>query len=528
MGNFKLTVTVENDTTVRAITQDGAVCKGKVELDDLRRKTITIFDGWLNQGKVSQRGELEVLGRNLYEALFNGDMEKFFEQCLVEARNAKERLVVLLSFEEEAADLADLPWEYLYNTHADTPYFLSTHVELVLSHYVSLGKGPQKLGPEKSPLRILIVFSNAEDKDFPPVGAEQVVQVIKEEAGRYPIQIDILDKPTIDNFLEKLDGTKPDETKPHVVHFIGYGRFNKDKKETEIALLDVDEKSARWVKDDEFAAYFVQMQWFPRLVLLHLCESATTMNRETFTASFAWLAPQLMRIGVPAVVAMQYPLPNKAAVAFSRFFYRELAKGNSIDAAVQEGRWRITTNVPNAYDNRVFGTPVLYARNYGGIILPVEGTPSTQPQPEEPSSKSPKVQSMMSDIRTKSPSRLTLAEDQSKQPTGNLSTKQDVVSFVEPEQAKSASIEPIKTDSNLRFNFVTTIISAGKNKMAEMPDLTTERKDQITQTLSTIRDQLFMEVNADDMKKILLGYLKPEDSDFRVIIWSMIDALEKK
>jgi CHAT domain len=526
MGNFKLTVTVENDTRVRAITQAGAESKGEVKLDDLRRKTIAIFVDWLNQGKVSQRRELEVLGRLLYEALFNGEMATFFELCLGEARKAKERLVVLLSFEEEAADLADLPWEYLYNARADSPYFLSTHIDLVLSRYVSPGKtSPQEKELEKSPLRILIVFSNAEGKDLMPVGAEQVVQVIKEEAGRYPIQIDILDKPTINNFLEKID-----ETKPHVVHFIGYGRFNNKEKVTEIALLDDDEKSARWVKDDEFAYYFVQMHWFPRLVLLHLCESATTMNSDTFTASFSRLAPQLTRANVPAVVAMQYPLPNNAAVAFSKVFYRALAKGESIDTAVQDRRWRITTSVSNVYDNRMFCTPVLYARNYGGIILPVEGTPSTQPKPEATSSKLPKVQSMMSDIPTNPPSRLTPTEDLSIQSTGNLSTKQDVVSFVEPGQTKSGSNGSIKTDPNRfsRLNLVRTIISAGENKMAKMLDLTKEREDQITQTLSTIRDQLYREANADDMKVILLGYLESDDRDFRGIIWSMIDALGKK
>jgi hypothetical protein len=526
MSRFELTVTVQDVEQIQARTQGDAVISGKVKQEPLLLDTIRIFDDWLSQGNITRRQEFEVLGRLLYEVLFSGEIGAFFERLLSEARKTHERLVVRLSFTEAAAKLANLPWEYLY--YEKERFFLSTRVDLVLSRYVQLGVGDQSIEPEEGPLRILIVVSNLEDQDLASVSANEVVKVIEELASDYRIEFARLDKPTIDNFLNKLE-----ETKPHVLHFIGYGRYNKAEGEAKIAMLEDNETSSRWVNDDDFAEYFTRATVIPRLVLLHLCASAangsaTNINYDNFTANFAQLAPQLLRVNIPVVVAMQHPITDQAARAFCKTFYRALAKGESIDAAVQEGRWN-TTRVADGYNNRVFGTPVLYMRSHGGIIQRADEMSSTQEkQIAGEIARVPKtVSKMPSDISLDPPPRLTPTQEPL-QSTASLSSKQDAVSFGEPRQAKSVSIEPKETDSNqvLRFNFVKDIFSAGKNKMAEMPNLTPEHKGQINQILSKIRDQLFMEANADDMKKVLHGYLKSEDSDFRVIITSMIDALE--
>src|SRR5207253_760718 len=101
----------------------------------------------------------------------------------------------------------------------------------------------------------------------------------------------------------------------------------------EIALLDIDGMNARWVKDEEFVDDLIHTRSMPRLVFLHLCEGGAV----DFEANFAGIAPQLVRAGIQAVVAMQYPISNTAAIVFSRAFYRTLAEGEPVDAAVQEG-----------------------------------------------------------------------------------------------------------------------------------------------------------------------------------------------
>ena len=368
MSGLELKVTILNEKVVQVNLAGGDTKEEKVELDSLRLQTIQIFVDWLSRGKISRRKELEVLGKHLFEAIFNGEVKTGFENGLKTAQDTRQRLVVRLNLKEEAVSLAELPWEYLYypDTEMHKGFFLATNVDLVLARYVSLEKNPKDFKPEKSPLRILIVVSNPASEDLTPVvKSEEIIQLIQGLTTDL-IETSVLDKPTFDNFSKCIE-----KVKPHVLHFIGHGRYNTLKKVAEIALLqDVEKNSVRWVGEDEFAEYFTYMQskWVPPLILLHLCESATPDKNNTFTADFARLGRQLVRSNIPAVVAMQYPIPHDAAIAFCRSFYLKLAAGETIDNAVQEGRWRITTSIPTAYDDRVFGTPVLYMRSYGGII----------------------------------------------------------------------------------------------------------------------------------------------------------------
>ncbi len=222
MESAELTLVVQDDENLRVKRNDGAETGGKLILDDLRRSMIELFEDWLSQGKISRRREIEAFGTLLYRVLFNGQVEGFFEQSLVDARRAGQRLRVQLSFEVNGADLASIPWEYLYYPDAETHagFFMATHVDLVLSRYMPLAIARKTLAPSQGPLRILIAVSKPQE--LGPVISEPVIEAIQNFAETYPIQIDILDKPTTDNFLDKLY-----ETKPHVLHFIGHGQFNR-------------------------------------------------------------------------------------------------------------------------------------------------------------------------------------------------------------------------------------------------------------------------------------------------------------
>lgn len=349
-----------SDKDVKISSTGGGEKEGEVAFDELRKATIDIFQTWLLKGQIQSRTELEVLGRILFDTLFRGEVLSFFKAKFNDAKKVRSRLRIQLRFDAKAADLAKLPWEYLYYYSSGKGFFLSNHVDLVLSRYIPTDDDRLPLDPEERPLRILVVVS--QPTDLGPVIAEPVIEAIQKLAGvseKPLITIERCDKPSVAKFLKAL------ETKPHVLHFIGHGRFNQHLKQGEIALLDYDEANAEWCTDKVFAEYFTQMRAVPRLVLLHVCESGAV----DFEAQFSGLAPQLIKAGVDAVVAMQYPIPNKAAISFSRAFYAELVKGNPVDEAVQQGRWWITIDDPKAYNSRIFGTPVLYMHSRDGIIL---------------------------------------------------------------------------------------------------------------------------------------------------------------
>jgi hypothetical protein len=371
----ELFVEVVKDTVRVRTSRGGSSPSGAVENNDLRRETIELFRIWLGQkDKISKRRELEVLGQHLFEVLFSAAaVRTFIEGKLTAARHNKRRLRIQLVF-EDAPDLAGFPWEYLCFAPPSGRkhlYFLAMEADLVLSRFISLEDDRVRLREDSSQLRLLVVVSEPIDPELGPVLADQVIEEVEKLKGR--IEMTRLDQPTPDSLVTKLE-----EFKPHVVHFIGHGRFNVAEKQGEIALLDADEVSAVWCSDKIFAEYFVRSkECVPRLVLLHACESGKADGTH-----FAGMAPQMILAGVQAVVAMQHPITNKAAISFSKGFYTELAKGNPIDQAVQTARYKITLDEPRNWDSRVFGTPVLYMRSSDGILLNAE-EPGVASRPEQ-------------------------------------------------------------------------------------------------------------------------------------------------
>ena len=74
-----------------------------------------------------------------------------------------------------------------------------------------------------------------------------------------------------------------------------------------------------------------------RLAILGACEGGRRDEINPWTG----VAPALTKASIPAVVGMQYTIRDANAIAFSRQFYRALAAGQPIDAAVTEGRLAI-------------------------------------------------------------------------------------------------------------------------------------------------------------------------------------------
>lgn len=376
MSTFELTLNVKGDT-ITARKADGSEETGSVAYDDLTRDTISILENLLINNHLHNRLEFEVLGQHLYKVIFNGAIEAFFEGYLKKAREDRQHLVVKLGFHESdrlANALANLPWEYLYSPSQE---FLINYMDLVISRYIQL-KEVQPLVGEPGSLRVLVVISSPEGAGLKPVVGDDIIHDLNELSGTLPIELHCMDKPpTLDNFLAELD-----ESRPHVLHFIGYSRLNKDEAASYIALLDSkDEKSVRWVRDKDFVDSCWPHggdTWKPPLILLYLPYQDPDQDRDAIKIQYdtAHLASRLIHTGIHAVVATRHPITKDAARIFNEVLYRELAKGESIDAAVQRGRQKIT-RYPGAYDSRVFGTTVLYMHSSGGVITASE--PGSQP-----------------------------------------------------------------------------------------------------------------------------------------------------
>lgn len=361
MAGRELTIVVQDEHTLSARSDSGREVTAGYSLSPWERDLIRVFQHWLARNKISEIEELEVLGGLLYRTLFSGEVGSLFEQERNQLQPG-DRLRLQLTFQQAAADMAGYPWEFLYlpDTETRAGTFLAVDPDLVLSRYLPLNAPRERLVPPDPPLRLLLVVSEPKDGTLAPVLSGPVVDAIKRLAQKYPIEVRRLDAPTIDNFLDTIE-----ETKAHVVHFVGHGSYDEVRQRGQIALLDDDEIGVAWVPDKRFADYFRQMRAVPRLIFLHNCEGAVN----DATAKFSGLAPQLIRADVQAVVAMQYPITNRAAIDFSRAFYRQLARGRPVDDALQAGRGRMIGS-QLYFNNRVFGTPVLYMRGRDGLIFP--------------------------------------------------------------------------------------------------------------------------------------------------------------
>lgn len=106
-----------------------------------------------------------------------------------------------------------------------------------------------------------------------------------------------------------------------------------------------------------------------RLAVLGACNGATRDAGGSWTG----VAPALVKEKIPAVVAMQFKVGDRAAISFMLTFYARVLDGYPVDQAVSEARRQIYRNPGPQGDwatIRDWGTPVLYLRSPDGILFP--------------------------------------------------------------------------------------------------------------------------------------------------------------
>ena len=110
-----------------------------------------------------------------------------------------------------------------------------------------------------------------------------------------------------------------------------------------------------------------------RLAVLNACEGALSAADDPF----AGVAQSLVQGGLPAVVAMQFEITDRAAIVFAHEFYRALSDGYPVDAAVTEARKVLLTESRGT--GLEWGTPVLYMRAPDGRIFDLQAPPQPRP-----------------------------------------------------------------------------------------------------------------------------------------------------
>jgi hypothetical protein len=169
----------------------------------------------------------------------------------------------------------------------------------------------------------------------------------------------------------------------HIFHFIGHSDYDA-QKEDGVLLLEDEQGKSRTVSG-QYLGMLLHDEKTLRLAFLNSCEGGRTARNNPF----AGVCQSLLQQGVPAVIAMQFAISDKAAISLVREFYTALAEGSPVDAALAEARKGIFAD-----NNDVeWATPVLYMRAMDGQLFDVGDLPATPPMTsaagQEPPANSP-------------------------------------------------------------------------------------------------------------------------------------------
>ena len=365
MAVTEIEVTISPTGEVSTRGDDGAVGpRGQGEFGGVDAELIRVFGRFLTErGREWRRSEIKAFGSLLHRALFPQQVWSWIEGRY-DRLGAGDRLRLQLTFPSEGlAHLAAVPWEYLHvpDRSGRDGFFVATDRRCILTRYIpqEVGRPLLASGPRA---RVLVLVS--QPRDLGEVVADPVVEQLTSLAGKLPLDPTVREQPTRRSLLRDIQ-----QVRPHVVHFMGHGEYDAQQQQGRIALVD-EEDRVDWVAEAVLATMLEQADELPRLVLLHSCAGAST----DYSASFAGFAPRLIRRGVQCVVAMQYAVTNRTALAFSEEFYDGIAKGLPVDEAVQAARW--TLNNLFVDDYRLLGIPVVYLYSRDAVLLPAPEQPS--------------------------------------------------------------------------------------------------------------------------------------------------------
>jgi TonB family protein len=291
-------------------------------------------------------------GGKLFNAIFSGEMiaqlRSSVEQTLEHDRGLRIRLRLT-----DAPELADLPWEFLYDSAQN--HFLTTSIETPVVRFLDL---PQRITPLRAslPLRVLVMIAGP--RNLKRLDAEGEWERLQDALGDLlrsgQIVLERLPAATLNALRLRARGTPF-----HIFHFIGHGGF--DQQAQDGVLQFEDETGMSHPVRGELLGMQLHDHRSLRLAVLNACEGARSSRRDPFSG----VAQSLLQQRVPAVIAMQFEISDLAAKVFAREFYCAIADGQPVDAAVCESR--------KALFNEEFGqewaTPVLYMRSHEGTLF---------------------------------------------------------------------------------------------------------------------------------------------------------------
>ncbi len=291
-------------------------------------------------------------GGPLYQAIFTGDLGVAWTRSLDRVRSENAGGLRLRLRLNDAPAIAGLPWELLYDARSNS--FIAQSERTPLVRFLDVPEVPKPMAVD-GPLRVLAIISSPTDLDELDVEAEwtRLRDALSPRLSAGLVVLDRLPSPTLSEL-----GTWLRRSETHVVHFVGHGDFDEGLREGVIYFQD--ETGRRSPVTASTLGPYLRDHDPLRMVVLNACRSARTDSIDPFGG----MAQGLVQQDASAVVAMQFPISDKAAVKFTGEFYGALVDGLPVDQAVSSARKALLDGFRDEW-----ATPVLFLRAPDGNIF---------------------------------------------------------------------------------------------------------------------------------------------------------------
>ncbi|NTW04342.1 MAG: CHAT domain-containing protein, partial [Oscillochloris sp.] len=307
-----------------------------------------------------------VYGAALCAALFADSAARLaFAEARAASLDAQRQLRVRLQI---PPDLQVLRWETLADPRSGRA--LATESNLLLSRYLSADDYQPVILRPQAKLRALVAIGAPADAaryQLAPISSLAEIQMVTTALAGMD-QLPILGAPGRHTTWDRLADSL--RLGCDIFYLVAHGTLKSDRP-----LLYLEDEAGNAAPLD--AIHLVDLLRSldarrPRLVVLASCESAGN----GYAAALAALGPQIVRAGVPVVLAMQGQVQMATMARLTPIFFRELLRDGFADQALAVARLAV-------YNQPDWWVPVIYSRLREGRIWSVVDDPFPAPYTEE-------------------------------------------------------------------------------------------------------------------------------------------------
>jgi hypothetical protein len=280
---------------------------------------------------------------------------------------------VRISIDDDADQIATLPWEFVrFPGRPDQKAFhLAAQKNFVFGRYLA-DADERSIRRADNAVRVLFIMSLPDTYDTEEE-QERFNSMISRlvTIGGQSLDIRRLDSWSPRGVSSVFGDFRREGRTIDVVHLVALCRDDKDGP---LLLLPTGSGGEQFQDPAPVVQALTEDRLTrPELVVLHLGDWRGDIVPEHFER----LAPAFIRAGIPAVLAMQYPMTPPDGPTFVPNFYGKLMEGARIGQAVQAARHDL---IFGSQVNRHFGAPVLYMQSArDGSLLKASDLAESEP-----------------------------------------------------------------------------------------------------------------------------------------------------